>query len=276
VKRVPSVLVLVVSLAPAAAFSQPSEQDSAAARVLFQQGRGLAAGEQWSEAADRFRRALALRPTAAIRYNLAAVLVQQGKLVEASELARVVLQEAPARDPARAASEALLREVEPAIALLTIRIGGDASDVEVLLDGSVLAPARVGAPTPVDPGEHTILVRRGSVADTRVIRLDRGGSAALEISLPPPAAPPRPALTVPPAPPPPARELVHPAPPPPEQRGTSSVKWPLVLGGVGLVGVGVVVDAVPSSGRNHEIDALDFVPVGLYVIGAAVAALGVL
>jgi hypothetical protein len=54
------------------------------------------------------------------------------------------------------------------------------------------------------------------------------------------------------------------------------VQWPLVLGGVGIVGVGVVVDAVPPSGRNHQVDALDFVPVGLYVAGAVVAALVVL
>ena len=46
--------------------------------------------------------------------------------------------------------------------------------------------------------------------------------------------------------------------------------------GAALVGAGVAVDFVPASGRNGQLDALDFVPLGLYVLGVGAAALGIL
>ena len=67
-------------------------EQSAAARALFQEGLAFAQEEKFEEAADRFRRAHALRPTPTISYNLAAALSRTGNVVESSELLRHVLR----------------------------------------------------------------------------------------------------------------------------------------------------------------------------------------
>lgn len=77
---------------------------------------------------------------------------------------------------------------------------------------------------------------------------------------------PRPVAVVPPPPPP---YLPTPAPEPDEK---NRVLW--IGGGVAAIGVGLAVDLIPSSGRNHQLDALDFVPLLLYAAGAAGIAYG--
>jgi len=277
------VLAAGLTLAAPAALAQPSEADTAAARALFTEGRALAQQEDWPAAVDRFRRALALRPSPAIRFNLAASLVRVGRLVEASELARAVLREAPARDPARAPAEALLREIEPKIVQLTIRLQAGAEDATVLLDGSPFAAARVGVATPVDPGPHTIVARRGLAETTRRVDLAPGSPAEVTLALPPPPAAP----AIPAAPtemqpstngaPEGAIAPVEPVDgPEPRSPHRASLRWPLLLAGAGLVGGGVALDLAPASARNGETDVLDFVPVGLYLAGAIVGVVGVL
>ena len=76
---------------PAEAASDPTRD--ASARVLFQEGVGLAEKGEWEAAEDRFRRALTLRASPVIAYNLASTLVERGKLIEASELLRKVEQD---------------------------------------------------------------------------------------------------------------------------------------------------------------------------------------
>lgn len=282
-RRVSARLSTVVASVVAAAFlasgrpasAEPSGADTAAARSLFLEGRSLAEAHHWEEAVDRFERALALRPSVAIKYNLAAVLVSLGRLVEATELARAVLHEAPDTDPAYRAAETLLHQVESRLGRLTIRLAAPDDDVEVVLDGQVVSEARLGVATPVDPGRHVVVARRAGVETSRETNVPEGQAAEVVLPLPvaPAAAAPR--LGVP------VEEhragvLEDRALPPRDDGPSRGPRWPLVAVGAGLVGVGVVIDAVPASGRNGELDALDLVPVGLYVAGAVVAALGVL
>lgn len=49
---------------------------------------------------------------------------------------------------------------------------------------------------------------------------------------------------------------------------------PWVRSGVGLAG-GIVLDTVPESASNGEINAINFVPVGLYVSSAGLAWMGI-
>jgi hypothetical protein len=273
-------ILLAVVLATPPSLAQPTQADTAAARALFTEGRELAQREDWPAAVDRFRRALGLRPSPAIRYNLAASLVHVGKLVEASELCRAVLRDAPERDPARAPAQALLREIEPQLVQLTINLEGDAAAATVLLDGEPFSAERIGVATPIDPGAHTIVVRRGRQEATRRIDLAPGGEAGLTLTVPIEAA-----VSAPDAADPPATaaerqtspdEAMVPRAAPVDRPEPSGLRWPLVLAGVGLVGVGVVLDLAPASARNGRTDGLDFVPVGLYVAGAAVTIIGLL
>lgn len=257
------------------AFAQPSDADTAAARALFSEGRALADSQRWPEAADRFRRALALRPSPAIRYNLAVALDQLGQLVEASEQLRTAIREAPAPDRTRTAAEALLRNVEPRIGRLTIVLEGDADGVDVLLDGRPLSSALLGVGAPADPGHHRVVARRGTAETSEETDLEPGAAASITIEAPAagasgPLVEPGPDTT-PDDSAPPASVVV-----PAESEGPSTgPNWALVaIGGVAIAG-GVALDVAPSSASNRKFDALDVVPVGLYLAGAALVALGV-
>lgn len=52
--------------------------------------------------------------------------------------------------------------------------------------------------------------------------------------------------------------------PPPAKSGPS---WGFIAAGLALVAGGVAADLLPGSSKNGELDALDFLPVGLYVGG---------
>ncbi|HMI90773.1 MAG TPA: hypothetical protein VK509_05385, partial [Polyangiales bacterium] len=72
-----------LTAAPARAQSEDASR-AASARALFEEGVTFADQGHWDEASDRFRRALALRDSAVIAYNLASALQETGHLVEAS------------------------------------------------------------------------------------------------------------------------------------------------------------------------------------------------
>jgi hypothetical protein len=264
-----------LAFAPLPASAQ-GEAETAAARALFAEGRALADAEQWDQAADRFRRALALRPSVSIRYNLAVALERQGKLVEAAEQLRTTLRDAPEGDRTRGPAETLLRGVEPRIGRLEVRVEGDASGVEVSLDGRVLSSALVGVAVPTDPGHHIVVARRGGLETTAEVDVPEGQGATVSVAAPTAAAP---------APPDPVPPPTDPTPPPVPDPSTTvetppggegGTNWTyVVIGGV-AVGAGIAVDLVPASSSNQKFDGLDLVPVGLYVAGAALVALGVL
>ncbi|MCA9610840.1 MAG: tetratricopeptide repeat protein [Myxococcales bacterium] len=143
--------------------SAAAQSDDAAARAtargLFEEGVTLVDAEQWADAADRFERALALYDSAMIRFNLARVQAELGRVVEASEHLRDVTRRADTSDDVRAAASDLLALVEPRIARLTIRVDGDADAVE--RDGAEVPEAALGVGMPTDPGEHVIAALRG-------------------------------------------------------------------------------------------------------------------
>lgn len=277
------VLALLVCL-PAAALAQPSEQDTAAARALFEEGRRLAGENRWGEAVDRFQRALARRSSPAIRYNLAVALEHEGHLVDSSEQLRAALLEAGPRDAARRAAQELLSTIEPRIARLTVVVGQALVGAEISLDGHTLPSERLGVATPVDPGHHVVRSRLGTAEASRELDLAEGADQRIDAPVPAPHI----TTSTPPAgdaaghqeermrtdiverP----RSAATRAPARPSSQG--GVSWPFVLGGAGLVGGGVALDLAPASARNGQLDVLDLVPLGLYAGGAVLTAVGLL
>ncbi|MCC7535187.1 MAG: hypothetical protein IT379_03195, partial [Deltaproteobacteria bacterium] len=58
-----------------------TEDQAAAARELFREGVGFSDRSEWAPAADRFRRALALRNLPVIAHNLGVALARMGRVV---------------------------------------------------------------------------------------------------------------------------------------------------------------------------------------------------
>ena len=150
--------------------------------------------------------------------------------------------------------------------------------------------------------ESASTVRTTCDADAMVEAVDRlvaellGGAVATRPPppkvakvTPPPPPPPDPAKVTPAPPPPPKRKKTvskkkkkdvafkYPDPPAPRGDGagvsTEAIVW--LSAGAALAAGGVVVDTVPGSSSNGDLDAVDFVPVGLYALGAVAVVLGI-
>ena len=173
---------------PAAIKAQESAElaRDASARELFDQGVGLAEQGDWAAAEDRYRRALALRSSPVISYNLASALSEQGKLIEASEMLRRVLADDKTEPALRQTATQLQATLGPRIGRIQIALQGQERDDSVLLDSRVLHSAQLNVEIPVDPGSHQLrLERAGKTLDLQSFTLEPGGRE--EISLVAPA-----------------------------------------------------------------------------------------
>lgn len=141
--------------------SAQNDRHTVLARELFDEGNALMRRNEYADAAQRFERALSLRPTAHIRYNLAAALAQSGELVRAAELLGAIGGDALAASDVRTAAHERLTELEPRIARLTIRIEGHVGRARIYLDRRPIELSALDAQLLVDPGRHFIAVRDG-------------------------------------------------------------------------------------------------------------------
>lgn len=176
---------VALGAARANAQSEPADPSrTEAARTLFEEGLALVDQARWPEAADKFRRALELRPSPVITFNLASALAKQGKVIEASELLHTLDKDDTVKDDARAAAEQLRAEVERQIARLTIDVRGDVRAHTVSLDGRSLHVAELGVALPVDPGSHQIVAKRDQLAlFTRDVSLAPGATRSVTLDL---------------------------------------------------------------------------------------------
>lgn len=182
-----SLLLVSVSFSTRLAAAQGAEeQRSAAARALFQEGNALLEAEDWAQAADRFERALELRDSPQIAYNLTTALVELGHLVRATEVLQAL--ERAEDTPARVieASAARRAEIAPRIGRLTIRAEGNRQDVVLEMDGRELAWAMVGVQLPADPGPHELRARQGDrTLDEASVVVPEGGATEATLNLSP-------------------------------------------------------------------------------------------
>jgi hypothetical protein len=179
--------LFLLSVAPAMA---QSGRDRALARSLFTEGVELAQQGRHGDAAERFRRAYTLVDAPTVAHNLAMSLSHLGKLVEASELLRVVLRHGDADEGLRELARDTLREVEPRIARLTVQVEGEFGEAQIRLDSEPLVAAALGVPVPVDPGTHQVTaVRGGETVATESVTLGEGQSQSVSIHLPTVEAP---------------------------------------------------------------------------------------
>lgn len=218
---VPLALALSVS---GVALAAPSAQDRTEAAQLTIKSRNAAQKKNMAEAIELARKADALDPTAARKIELAKMLVDGGKLVEASQILNALVND-PALPPgdkwAKDAAKKQLGTFESRIPWLTVVVNGPTKGAHVKIDGK---EAEAGAETPVDPGEHAISADADGYdsADT-TITVPEGAhkSVSLTLNVAPNSKP---------------KEEEKPSGP-----GTGSLlaaKWPaLAAGGVGVAGI---------------------------------------
>lgn len=181
-----SFLALFLVLLPAVVSAQDDATHAAAARALFTEGVTAADAQDWTTAAERFRRAAALRSSPTIALNLAVALGHLGQLVEASELLRRVLHDPTANDALRASATATLADIEPRLTWIELEATGDLTGITFDSDGHPLSADLIGTAVPMDPGTHQVsATRAGEVVASAEVTLAEGERRALTLEIPP-------------------------------------------------------------------------------------------
>ena len=267
-------LALGLALSPVHAFAQTDEQ-RAAARDLATDGADAFDQGRYEDAIDRFNRAEALVHATPHLLYLARAHAKLRQYVKSREAYMKIINEpvaANAPGALRDAHSAALGEisiVESKIGRLTVRVEGkeQAKDLVVQVNGAAIPSVLVGAPQPVDPGEHQVdAIATGFRAEAQSVAVAEGEQKQIVLKLvadptavSPAAAdtPPEPAATPPPSGPPVDQ-------PPPESGGSSGMRvGSYVAFGVGAVGLGLgTVFLLQSSSKRSEADDLCTLPDG--------------
>jgi len=232
----------VLSVALHAGAQGKTGESRAAAEALFNQGRELMTAGKYTEACPKFEASQQLDPGLGTMLNLAECYEKTGRTAsawaeyrEAIPLARAAGSK-PRLDLATERAQAL----QERLSTLTIRaMSGDDGDahLEIRRDGVAVQRAELGAPIPVDPGEHVIEAaapgRKPWASKVQVA----GDAAKVSVEVPPlratDGAPaptdPSPVTTTP----------ANTASPSDRRPGSAQRVTGLVLGSAGVVGVGL-------------------------------------
>ncbi len=228
-------LALLLSLSPllAAERALAEPRDPAGAEVLFEAGRDLLDAGDYEAACAKFAESQRLDPGAGTLMNWATCEEQLGKTASAWQHVKEALDSMPPRDDRIAFARNKLRELEARLPWLTVRLqGSNEGKVTVLRDGVELESASLGMALPVDPGDHSIVVRaEGYAEQTFSVHVDEQEKKELS---------------------------VHPGPrdskpEEPKQKRPPILGWSLVGAGGAGIGVGVVT-AVMLGNEQQTVD----------------------
>lgn len=201
-------------------------QRAAAAEALFDQGRRLMSTGRYAEACARFAESERVDHGVGTLLNLADCYEKNGQTASAWAGFRAVSAAASAE--AQPDRERIAREremaLQPILARLTIAIPpqGLPAGTQVHRDGILLSRSLWGAPVPVDPGDHAVVVAApGKLDYATTVHVSKRPGAAVVTRIP--------ALQDRPAPPP--------GTPAPAAQNSSS-RHPRATAGLILLGVG--------------------------------------
>ncbi len=206
--------------------------DDATAEALYNDGRRAAEAKNWELACAKFRESNERETAPGTLLNLADCEEKRGQLTSAIahfEAASRLFHDDRAPFAKERANAADRRRPRVAVRLAAPAPAG----ATVERDGAVMAVAELGSPTPLDPGDHSFVVRAPGHAEVRqVVRFGEGERRDLELAA-------GPALLVPgtrarPSPAGPGATEPDVGPPPP----------PRTLRNAGLVSLGVSAAAV--------------------------------
>jgi len=149
----------------------PAHAQEADATRLYNEGWRLYKEKQYAEACPLLERSLAASPKIRTRGALALCYEDTGRLASAYTTWRAVADQA--REAGAVEAPTLKRAVQkseqllPRITRVVFQVVDSPANLQVQLDGRPLAAAELGAPVPVDPGEHRIDAKAPDRVDWR-------------------------------------------------------------------------------------------------------------
>jgi tetratricopeptide (TPR) repeat protein len=204
---------LLVAVLGSTKLAHADDDATAAARERFKEGVSYFDQKQYEKARAAFLQAYALKKHPAVLLNLAQSELRSNHERDAAQHFNEYLREATdASQAERDAAQAGLGSARAAISEITVVTDADA---DVSVDGVLQGPAPLPAPLYLDPGMHTLQVKKGERVGTQSVSAKAGETRELKLKLapeaPPAAAPkPTPAAAPPPANAPPDTEPEHP------------------------------------------------------------------
>jgi hypothetical protein len=216
--------------------------DPVAATELFKQGREAMARGEYVAACQKFTDSAQLDLKVGTLLNLAECEEHLGKVASARHHLQRALDLARAQNDDRAdLAKARLATIDKRVPRLTITLATKVAGTRVKRDGVELGAGSLGAPLPVEPGEHVVTVSAPAHEDrTFNVMVAEGAQQTLSVDVGPNA--PTDGTSAPPA--------IEPQ----EAEGGSSrrtIGW--VVGGVGVAAVGAgTVFALIAMGDNAK------------------------
>jgi len=239
--------IVAVSFGTPATARAQSKDDIARADALFNAAKALTDAGQFADACAKYAESKRLAPGIGVTLYLADCYEHIGRTASAWTEFRSAEGLARERNDKRAdLARAHAQALEPKLDRLTIIVAPTVpqAGLQVLRDGVAVTTEELGLPSPVDPGDHAVVVSApGHVARTYNAHLGpEAPSATVHIdSLDEATAPVPVPVPIPQPPPPPvATPLpVIPEPSPPADTGATRRYIGLGVGALGIVGIGI-------------------------------------
>jgi hypothetical protein len=158
-------------------------RDPAAADALFRQGREAMKRGDLTTACPKFAESQRLDPAGGTLLNLAECEEKSGLLASAQQHYREASEVLSSDDPRAAHSRKQAAALDKRVPRLTITAAGDMpSGTRIRRDEVEMGPASLGAPLPVDPGRHVIVVSAPGRRDNKIaINLAQGDTRTIEV-----------------------------------------------------------------------------------------------
>lgn len=147
---------------------------------------------RFADSADLFGKAESLVHAPTHLLYLARSQAKIGKYVKAREAyLKIIKEQLPASAPqafrdAQVSAETEVKAVEPRIGKLTVKVEGSqgATELALKVDGEKVPAVLIGAPQPIDPGEHTIEVSAtGKRSTPQKVKVGEGSAASVTLKL---------------------------------------------------------------------------------------------
>lgn len=230
-------ILLLGSLAPAAASAQASDASKAAARQLTVEGYDALEKKDYAGAAERFTRADTLFHAPTITLGLARAYVGLGKLASAQEAYSKVTHETIPPNASAAFTNAVadaqreLDALRPRVPTVILNVKGPKAPT-LTLDGAEVPSAVIGVKMPLDPGKHVIRASAPGFAPAEAaLTIAEGKTVTLTLEMVPGAAPP------------PATAPTQDAP---ADGGKPSVLKPIGFAVLGVGAAGIIVGGITA------------------------------
>jgi len=175
------ILLSVSLLLPQLAFGQEDEASVQRARELFGAGVQQHEGRRYQEAVDSFRAVLAIRASAAVRYNLALNLFELGQYPEADAQVQLILADSQAPPPIRDSAIELRQHMDERGGRLAVAAEGAPAGAELQVDDYPIEdPSR---PVRVIHGTHQVsVVHEDEVLGSEVVRVAVGATEEVTVA----------------------------------------------------------------------------------------------